>query len=91
VSRGSRLDKAVIAAVMVSLWAVDWKSRSWRIFASPLGPPKLGLPDAELGFSPTGGLTYLLKSHRRASWALHLAMNCADPDGRGVLANWSRH
>lgn len=35
---------------------------------------KLGLPDAELGFSPTGGLTYLLNHVVGAGWALHLAM-----------------
>jgi enoyl-CoA hydratase len=35
---------------------------------------KLGLPDAELGFSPTGGLTYLLNHIVGAGWALHLAM-----------------
>lgn len=35
---------------------------------------KLGLTDAELGFSPTGGLTYLLNHIVGAGWALHLAM-----------------
>lgn len=35
---------------------------------------KLGLPDAELGFSPTGGLTYLLNHIVGAGWAMHLAM-----------------
>ena len=35
---------------------------------------KLGLPDAELGFSPTGGLTYLLNHLVGAGWAMHLAM-----------------
>ena len=34
----------------------------------------LGLPDAELGFSPTGGLTYLLNHVVGAGWAMHLAM-----------------
>lgn len=35
---------------------------------------KLGLTDAELGFSPTGGLTYLLNHIVGAGWAMHLAM-----------------
>ncbi len=35
---------------------------------------KLGLPDAELGFSPMGGLTYLLNHIVGAGWAMHLAM-----------------
>jgi len=35
---------------------------------------RLGLPDAELGFSPTGGLTYLLNHTVGAGWALYLAM-----------------
>lgn len=35
---------------------------------------KLGLPDAELGFSPTGGLTYLLNHIVGAGWAMQLAM-----------------
>lgn len=36
---------------------------------------KLGLTDAELGFSPTGGLTYLLNHIVGAGWAMHLAMS----------------
>lgn len=35
---------------------------------------RLGLPDAELGFSPTGGLTYLLNHIVGAGWAMHMAM-----------------
>lgn len=35
---------------------------------------RLGLPDAELGFSPTGGLTYLLNHVAGAGWVLHLAL-----------------
>ncbi len=38
---------------------------------------KLGLPDAELGFSPTGGLTYLLNHIVGAGWAMHLAMTAS--------------
>ena len=35
---------------------------------------KLGLPDAELGFSPTGGLTYILPRLVGLGRALHLTM-----------------
>ena len=37
---------------------------------------KLGLPDAELGFSPTGGLTYLLNHIVGAGRAMHMALTC---------------
>lgn len=68
------LDKPVIAAINgfalgggleVALMAdVRLAARSAR----------LGLPDAQLGFSPTGGLTYLLNHIVGAGWALHMAM-----------------
>ncbi|MCS5591627.1 MAG: enoyl-CoA hydratase/isomerase family protein [Gammaproteobacteria bacterium] len=41
---------------------------------------KLGLPDAELGFSPTGGLTYILPRLIGHGRALHLTM-LPDPIG----------
>lgn len=37
---------------------------------------RLGLPDAQLGFSPTGGLTYLLNKLVGTGWAMHMAMTC---------------
>lgn len=46
---------------------------------------KLGLPDAELGFSPTGGLTYLLNHMVGASWALHMAMTAEILDAEKAM------
>lgn len=37
---------------------------------------KLGLPDAQLGFSPTGGLTYLLTKAIGSARAMHMALTC---------------
>ena len=37
---------------------------------------QLGLPDAEMGFSPSGGLTYLLNHVVGAGRALHLLLTC---------------
>ena len=41
---------------------------------------RLGLPDAQLGFSPTGGLTWLLPRIIGAGRAMHLALD-AEPIG----------
>ena len=46
---------------------------------------KLGLPDAELGFSPSGGLTYLLNHIIGAGRALHLALTCEVLDAEKSL------
>ncbi len=46
---------------------------------------KLGLPDAELGFSPSGGLTYLLNHIVGAGWAMHLAMTAEILDAEKSL------
>ena len=67
----------MIAAInAILLWVVDLrKSRSWRtIRIAARSARRSGLPDAELGFSPTGGLTYLLNHIVGAGWAMHLAM-----------------
>ncbi len=45
----------------------------------------LGLPDAELGFSPTGGLTYLLTRVVGSGWALHLALTGERLDAAAAL------
>jgi enoyl-CoA hydratase len=47
---------------------------------------KLGLPDAELGFSPSGGLTYQLNHLVGAGWALHLALTCEILDAAQALS-----
>lgn len=47
---------------------------------------KLGLPDAALGFSPSGGLTYLLNHIVGAGWALHLALSCETLDAAKALS-----
>lgn len=47
---------------------------------------KLSLPDAELGFSPTGGLTYLLNHIVGAGWALHMAITAEMLDAEKSLA-----
>lgn len=36
---------------------------------------QLGLPDAELGFSPSGGLSYLLSRCVGSGWSMHLALS----------------
>lgn len=47
---------------------------------------RLGLPDAELGFSPTGGLTYHLGRVVGSGWAMHLALTCEVLDAERGLA-----
>lgn len=47
---------------------------------------RLGLPDAELGFSPTGGLTYHLGRIVGTGWAMHLALTCEVLDADRALA-----
>ena len=68
------LDKAVIAAVNGFALGGGLEVALMADIRVAARSAKLGLPDAELGFSPTGGLTYLLNHIVGASWALHLAM-----------------
>jgi enoyl-CoA hydratase len=68
------VDKAVIAAVNGFALGGGLEVALMADIRVAARSAKLGLPDAELGFSPTGGLTYLLNHIVGAGWALHLAM-----------------
>lgn len=69
------LDKPVIAAVNGFALSGGLEVALMADLRIAARSAKLGLTDAELGFSPTGGLTYLLNHTVGAGWALHLAMS----------------
>jgi enoyl-CoA hydratase/carnithine racemase len=68
------LDKPVIAAINGFCLSGGLEVALMADIRIAASSAKLGLTDAELGFSPTGGLTYLLNHIVGAGWALHLAM-----------------
>lgn len=69
------LDKPVIAAINGFALSGGLEVALMADLRIAAHSAKLGLTDAELGFSPTGGLTYLLNHTVGAGWALHLAMS----------------
>jgi enoyl-CoA hydratase len=68
------LDKAVIAAINGFALGGGLEVALMADVRMAARSAKFGLPDAELGFSPTGGMTYLLNHIVGAGWAMHLAM-----------------
>jgi enoyl-CoA hydratase len=70
------LDKPIIAAVNGYALGGGLEVALYADIRLAADDAKLGLPDAELGFSPTGGLTYLLNHMIGASRAMHMAMTC---------------
>lgn len=68
------LDKPVIAAINGFCLSGGLEVALMTDIRVAASSAKLGLTDAELGFSPTGGLTYLLNHVVGAGWAMHLAM-----------------
>ncbi len=68
------LDKPVIAALNGFVLSGGLEVALMADIRIAARSAKLGLTDAELGFSPTGGLTYLLNRIVGVGWALHLAM-----------------
>ncbi len=70
------LDKPIIAAINGFALGGGLEVALYADIRLAADNAKLGLPDAELGFSPTGGLTYLLNHMIGASRAMHMAMTC---------------
>lgn len=69
------LDKPVVAAINGFALSGGLEVALMADIRIAARSAKLGLTDAELGFSPTGGLTYLLNRIVGAGWAMHLAMS----------------
>jgi len=83
--RRGALDKPVIAAINGFCLSGGLEVALMADIRIAGRSAKLGLTDAELGFSPTGGLTYLLNHIVGAGWALHLAMSAQVLTGEEAL------
>ena len=70
------LDKAVIAALNGYVLGGGFEIALIADLRIAGGSAQLGLPDAEMGFSPSGGLTYLLNYMVGSGRALHLLLTC---------------
>ena len=70
------LDKAIIAALNGYALGGGLEIALIADLRIAARSAQLGLPDAELGFSPSGGLTYLLNRIVGAGRALHLLLTC---------------
>ena len=79
------LDKPIIAAINGFALGGGLEVALYADIRLAADNAKLGLPDAELGFSPTGGLTYLLNHMIGASRAMHMAMTCEMLDAEKAL------
>lgn len=74
--KARRLDKAVIAALNGYVLGGGFEIALIADLRIAARSAQLGLPDAEMGFSPSGGLTYLLNHIIGAGRALHLLLTC---------------
>lgn len=70
------LDKAIIAALHGYVLGGGFEIALIADLRIAAQSTQLGLPDAEMGFSPSGGLTYLLNHMVGAGRALHLLLTC---------------
>jgi len=75
-SRKARaLDKPIIAALNGHVLGGGLELAMMADLRVAGASAKLGLPDAELGFSPSGGLSYLLSRCIGSGWAMQLALS----------------
>lgn len=85
------LDKPVIAAINGFCLSGGLEVALMADIRIAARSAKLGLTDVELGFSPTGGLTYLLNHIVGAGWAMHLAMAAQILTAEESIAHWAHH
>lgn len=86
-SRKARaLDKPVIAALNGHVLGGGLELAMMADLRVAGASAQLGLPDAELGFSPSGGLSYLLNRNIGAGWAINLALTGEILDAQQALA-----
>lgn len=83
--RARALDKPIIAALNGHVLGGGLELAMMADLRIAGRSARLGLPDAELGFSPSGGLSYLLSRCVGSGWAMHLALSGEILDAQQAL------